>query len=233
MTPGPTDALLLALLPVVARLDDLAALVAGPWHRAYAALWCCACLGGLALAARSRARLAAELPAYARLLAVPWKVATAVPAIAFVALAGRFTEDATWDVPTGLGMACLAYLGAPWALGLAWGAARGRRPRADGVLALVVALASASWAYDAWQWWRTGSYPLTWLGNLDLSCAIYLCAGVVWSLEVRGGRVALAPSRADWPAPPADRSFGRLVLPALPPAAVALALLVGYVRWRT
>jgi hypothetical protein len=82
----------------------------------------------------------------ARFLLVPWKLALFLPGIGFVTLAGRYTDDETWDVRCGGGMALLTFLTSGWSVGTLVKALRGERSASELVVALVVALFSSSWA---------------------------------------------------------------------------------------
>ena len=107
-----------------------------PFYRWYVAAWATACALALGQAVLDRRRLGPELAAYARFLAMPWKLAVFAPAFLFVTFAGRYAHDDTWDVVTGGGMSALTYLTAPWSVGVAWQVAHGLRPRRDIALAL-------------------------------------------------------------------------------------------------
>ena len=71
-----------------------------PLLRGYLLAWLLFCLVAVAVAVRD-VRL--RLPDVRAFLRVPWKVALFVPAIVFVTLAGRFTDDETWDLVSGGG----------------------------------------------------------------------------------------------------------------------------------
>jgi putative effector of murein hydrolase LrgA (UPF0299 family) len=164
-------------------------------------------------------------------LTVPWKLMLFLPAIVFVTFAGRFTNDETWDVVTGGGMAVLTFLTSGWAVGSAYKALRRQRPRSTFLVALAVALFSSSWFYDGYLLLRDGAYTQRWLGNLMLSPFAYVSAGLVMNLEARGRGVALGFTRADWPRPATRKPSVWLVLSAAPFILVALWILVGFVRW--
>ena len=108
----------------------------------------------------------------ARFLLVPWKVALFGPAVVFVTFAGRYTDDETWDVTCGGGMAVLTVLTSGWSVGTVVKGCRGERPPSHLVVALIVALFSSSWFYDGYLLWRDGAYTHRWLGNLTLSPVI-------------------------------------------------------------
>lgn len=191
--------------------------------------WIACCVLGLVLFVKD-----VEVPwrAHARALVVPWRLALFVPAIVFVAFAGRFTDDETWDVVSGGGMALLTFATAGFSVGTASKALRGERPWSHLVVALVLALFSSAWFYDGYLLLRDGAYTHRWLGNLKLSPIIYLCAGLALNLELRQGRLAFAFTRPDWPAPLEGRVTVRLALAVVPLVAVAAYVLVGFVGWR-
>src|SRR5437867_7318139 len=84
----------------------------------YVTCWVAFCLLATAILVLDRGRLRGEWRPYLSFLCVPWKVALFVPALLFITFAGRYTDDETWDVVTGLGMSILTFLTAPWSLGL-------------------------------------------------------------------------------------------------------------------
>lgn len=164
-------------------------------------------------------------------LLVPWKLALFLPAIVFVTFAGRFTNDETWDVVTGAGMSLLTFFTAGWAVGTTYKVLVGDRPVSHLVIALAVALFSASWFYDGWLLLRDGAYTHRWKGNLVLSPIIYGCAGLVLNLEVRARGFGFAFTRADWPRPASTQASWLLAAVALPLVLVAAYVLVAFVGW--
>jgi len=168
---------------------------------------------------------------HARALLVPWRLAAFLPAIAFVTFAGRYTNDETWDVVCGGGMSVLTVATSGWSIGTM---ARVLR-REAGVSHLVVAVAmmffSSSWFYDGYLLWRDGAYTHRWLGNLQLSPIIYVCAGLLTNLEVRSGRVSFAFARADWPMPRGEAPSWKLVAAAAPLMVLAAYVLIAFVSW--
>ncbi len=203
-----------------------------PSLRVYVACWLSFCVVALALAVRERRTLAAEWRQYARFLCVPWRLAVFAPALLFVTFAGRYTNDETWDAVSGGGMSALTFLTAPWAVGTVYRVIRRQRPARLLVVAAALWLFSSCWFYDGYLYLRDGAYTTRWLGNLLLSPYIYLCAGLLWSLEARSRWLAgLAFLRPDWPAPPHDPRFLPIVLMALPFAVAGFVFLVGFVEW--
>ncbi|MBL8932963.1 MAG: hypothetical protein JNM69_00330 [Archangium sp.] len=171
--------------------------------------------------------------AQAQALLVPWRLALFVPAIVFVTFAGRYTDDETWDVGCGGGMALLTFLTSGFSIGTLARALRGRASFSEVVVALAVALFSSAWFYDGYLLLRDGAYTPRWLGNLRLSPIIYACAGLVLNLEARRGRLAFAFTRDDWPAPLDTSPSWRLALASLPLVLVAAYVLVAFVGWRS
>ena len=98
-----------------------------PLLRGYLLAWLLFCLVAVAVAVRD-VRL--RLPDVRAFLRVPWKVALFVPAIVFVTLAGRFTDDETWDLVSVGGMSVLTVATSWWSVGTAVRVWRGMdRPR--------------------------------------------------------------------------------------------------------
>lgn len=198
----------------------------------YVAAWSSFCLLALVLGVIKRKSLAAELPDYVRFLTVRWKILSFLPAFAFVAFAGPLTNDPTWDVITGGGMAVLTFTTAPWVVGTVFNILRGHGGVSELVIALALWLFSSSWFYDAYLFLRDGHYTDYWLGNLLISPFIYLAAGLLWNLEAKpSGGFRLSFLRADWPKPPGDRRFAPLFLVSVPIVVVAVYLLAAFVDW--
>lgn len=198
----------------------------------YLAGWIAFCVAAAAIAIRTvRIR-----PREAwRFLTVPWKLVVFVPAIVFVGLAGRFTDDETWDAGTGFGMSILTVATAWWSVGTAARVVRKMAPASHLLVAIAVTLFASSWSYDGYLLLRDGAYTARWQGNLMLSPTIYLCAGLVQNLEMQAGRLGFAFTRASWPKLPSDRASSRLswaiALTAIPLVAIAAWFLVGFVGW--
>lgn len=170
---------------------------------------------------------------YLAYLCQPWKLGTFPPAALFVTFAGRYAWDDTWDEVTGTGMSALTYFTGPWAVGVAWLALSGRRPRWHFVLAVAACLVSASWFYDGWLLYRDGRYPDMWLANLLLSPFLYLAGGFLWNLEIgEANRVTFGFLRSNWPAPPSNKQIRpQLILAAMPPIVLAASILLFSVHW--
>lgn len=186
-----------------------------------------------------RKRFASEWREYWRFLAVPWKLWLFVPAFLFVTLAGRFTNDETWDVVTGSGMALLTFLTAPWVVGVIYQVIVGRRPLRYLIVAFALLLFSSSWFYDGYLLWRDGVYTGRWAGNLMLSPWIYVAAGLLWNLEAQpksgfhdDSGFQLSFVREDWPRRPVDTRFGPLVFVSIPFILIAAFVLVAFVGWK-
>ena len=209
-----------------------------PFFVKYMAMWVSFCVVAVLILVRDRKRLLPEWRAYLRFLCVPWKLGLFIPALLFVTFAGRYTNDETWDFVTGSGMAILTFLTAPWAIGLIYQVAIGRRPLRYLVVATALMLFSSSWFYDSYLVWRDGAYSPRWAGNLMLSPFIYLAAGMLWNLESKGsenfhdpGAFQLSFLRTDWPTRPVDTRFAPLILASMPFILIAVFALVAFVGW--
>jgi hypothetical protein len=151
-----------------------------------------------------------------------------------VTFAGRFTDDETWDLVTGSGMSLLTVGTAWWSVGTIARVVRRKAPPAELMVAIAVMFFASSWFYDGYLLLRDGAYTARWVGNLMLSPTVYLCAGVLTSLEMGDdGKLGFAFTRADWPRPLASkRRIGwPLVLASLPLVGIAGYFLVGAVGW--
>jgi hypothetical protein len=199
----------------------------------YILVWGSYCLLASVILVQDRKTLLPEWRHYLRFLSITWKLAVFAPAFLFVCLAGRFTEDETWDFVTGSGMSILTFLTAPWSVGLFYQVFTGRRPRRYLIVATALCLLSTSWFYDAYLLWRDGIYTQRWWRNLIASPFIYVAAGLLWNLEAESGsRYSLSFLRRDWPKPPANMSFRPLILIAIPLILAAAYILLASVSWK-
>jgi len=210
-----------------------------PFFVKYLAIWASFCLVAVFILILDRKRLFLESREYLSSLCVPWKLCLFVPALIFVTFAGRYTNDETWDLVTGSGMAILTFLTAPWAIGLIYQVFVGRRPVRYLVVALALLLFSSSWFYDGYLLLRDGAYTGRWAGNLMLSPFIYVAAGMLWNLEAKeredfgaGSGFRMSFVRADWPKRPVDTRFGPLVMISIPFIVIAAFVLVAFVGWK-
>jgi hypothetical protein len=215
------------------------ALDISPFFVRYIAAWALFCFVAVLILVWDRKRLLPEWREYWGFLCVPWKLWLFVPAFIFVTFAGRYTNDETWDLVTGSGMALLTFLTAPWSIGLIYQVSAGRRPLRYLVVAIALLLFSSSWFYDSYLLWRDGVYTPRWATNLILSPFIYVAAGMLWNLEAKGSQdfgdgwnVRLSFVRADWPSRPADTRFGPLILASIPFIVIAAFVLVAFVGWK-
>ena len=204
----------------------------------YIAIWASFCLIAVVILVWDRKRLLTDWREYWRFLTVPWKMWLFVPAFLFVTFAGRYTNDETWDVVTGSGMALLTFLTAPWVVGLIYQVLVGRRPLRYLIVALALLLFSSSWYYDAYLLLRDGVYTQRWAGNLMLSPFIYVAAGMLWNLEAKdsgefreGWQFRFSFVRVDWPSRPLDTRFGPLIFASIPFIVIAAFILVAFVGW--
>jgi hypothetical protein len=209
-----------------------------PFFAGYLAAWIVFCAVAVGIAIRDRGLLIPEWRKYVRFLTIPWKLWLFVPALIFVTYAGRYTNDETWDVVTGAGMAVLTFLTAPWSIGLLYQVCIRRRPIRYLMVALALLLFSSSWFYDAYLLLRDGAYTRRWVGNLLLSPLIYIAAGFLWNLEAKSSATLegtgwrLSFVRDDWPSPPPDRRFGPILYVSIPFILIAAFVLVEFVGWK-
>ena len=210
-----------------------------PFFANYLACWISFCILALCIVVIERKRLVLELPVYLKFLCIPWKLSIFVPAFLFVSFAGPYTNDETWDLVTGSGMSILTFATAPWAVGVIYQVAIGKRSLRYLIVAIALLLFSSSWFYDGYLLWRDHAYTQRWAGNLVLSPIIYVAAGLLWNLEAKpqmnfndrfDWRFSFV--RSDWPIRPTNTQFMPLIKPMVPLILIALFVLVAFVRWR-
>jgi len=199
-----------------------------PFLVRYLVAWCAFCLLAAVLAVRE---LRVDWRRELRFLFVPWKVAVFAPAVLFVGFAGRFTDDETWDLVTGFGMALLTFFTAAWTVRTAWQVLGGRQRASALVVAVAVCLFASSWFYDGYLLWRDGHYTHRWLGNLQLSPLAYLCAGLLLNVERRGRGFGFAFTRPDPLLAGDGRVNAAMIAAGAPLVAIAAWVLAAYVGW--
>lgn len=143
---------------------------------------------GVLTAARVRPRLTLLEPAYWHFLRRPWKLITFAAAAGFFVLIAPFSGDPTWDAVDALLMSVATFLSAPWAVGVAYRTLRGQVRWPTALVAVSAWYFSVSWVYEFYLVLRDGMFPPTWASNLLASSVLYVCAGLMWSLEHRPGR---------------------------------------------
>jgi Zn-dependent M28 family amino/carboxypeptidase len=199
--------------------------------RVYLPLWAAACLLALALTAARPAAFTLLRSAYWRWLLQPWKLVTFAVAFAIMVGIAPYSGDPTWDHVDGGVQSLLTFMTAPWAVGTLYRGLRrvGTAPAPRELYGASCAwLFSASWFYDAWLYHRDHVYPTGWALNMGASSALYLLAGLLWSLRAgEKRRVALAFASPDWPSP-GDSTFRRVGWVALAVMAGVIALLAPF-----
>ncbi|HWR88383.1 MAG TPA: hypothetical protein VN277_08190 [Acidiferrobacterales bacterium] len=124
-------------------------------------------------------------------------------------------------------MAVLTFSTAPCSVGTLYQSLLDWRTPRQAFVAACAWMFSASWSYDLYLLLRDGTYPVTWAANIAASSVLYVCAGLVWSLEFQPRRgVIFAFQREDWPLHPHRTRFVKLWWVAAPfIVIVAVALL--------
>ncbi len=181
---------------------------------AYIIGWSSLVLLALVLAVRERRAIAEGTRGYVASLLVPWKLIAFALAFAFFVFAAPYTGDPTWDWKDGGLMSLLTYLTAPWSVGIV------ARTRKHGVrapllfIALVVWMLSASWSYDGYLFLRDGRYPRSWAANIPASSALYVAAGMLFSLvHVKDRGIVFDFMTPEWKLTPRS-GFGKIALAA-------------------
>lgn len=167
---------------------------------AYMCCWIVACAIAAVLLVRNSSEIEFLYPKYRTLLFQPWKVATFLIATTGMAIIAPYSGDPTWDYVDTTFMCVLTYLTAPWAVGTLYLKVRRKASWTKAYIAICVWMFSASWSYDLYMLLRDGSYPMTWLPNIFASSVLYVCAGLLWSLEWQKGRgVMFGFMQSGWP----------------------------------
>jgi len=197
---------------------------------AYMLVWSALVVIAAVLAVRERKAIAASAPGYVKSLLVPWKLCAFTVAFAFFVFAAPYTGDPTWDWKDGGLMSLCTYLTAPWAVGViarSRGAARKKIAMKKPLIfvAVIAWMFSASWSYDGYLFLRDGRYPMSWAANIPASSALYVAAGMLFSLvHVKDRGIVFDFMTEEWKLTPRS-TFGKIALPAtILIVGVALAL---------
>lgn len=183
----------------------------------YLYCWITACLLAAMLIVRNARQLELFQRAYRNLLLQPWKVSTFLVATIGMAVIAPYSGDPTWDYYDSTFMCVLAYLTAPWVIGVLYKQLHGESSWTKVYIGLCLWMFTASWSYDLYMLIKEGSYPMTWLPNIFASSVLYVCAGLLWSLEWYEGRGVLFNfMQPDWPEPVAQSRPDKILWYALP-----------------
>lgn len=154
---------------------------------------------------------------YWKLVLQKWKLITFGIALISITVVAPYTGDPTWDYIDAVFMSILAFLTAPWAVGVMFRFIRYEKSWIKLYIALCVWMFSASWSYDGYLLLRDGIYPMTWYSNMFASSILYFCAGLFWSLEWKEGRgVHFSFTEREWPQAPSISSYTKVVWYGLP-----------------
>lgn len=148
----------------------------------YILFWCLSFLAAVIILTRKR-HFKDKLTSYRQFLFEPWKIGTFLIAAAGITLAAPYSGDPTWDYFDGAAISILTFVTAPWAVGAFFRSFKAKTNWIDCYIALCLMLFSSSWFYDAYIYWRDGTYPATWISNLIIAPNFYVAAGLFWNLE--------------------------------------------------
>jgi len=167
---------------------------------------------------------------YLKFISTPWKLITFLIAISGMTLIAPYTGDPTWDYVDAIFMSLLTWYSAPWVIGTFYHSILKKVPLLHTYVALCYWLFSVSWSYDLYILVRDGIYPATWWSNLMLSSVLYICAGLMWNLEVWPNHgMKFGFMRDDWPKKLANSNVIKIFWFALPFMILVAALILSFV----
>ena len=182
----------------------------------YILCWCLCLLVAFILSVR-KPYFKDDLGHYLRFLCEPWKAITFFIAAAGITLAAPYSGDPTWDYVDGAVISILTFVTAPWTVGAIFRSVKTKNNWSDVFIALCLMLFSTSWFYDAYIYWRDGTYPATWLANLIISPTFYIAGGLFWNLEHQEGNgLGFSFQRPAWYRENVSSSFRKLLWITLP-----------------
>ena len=195
----------------------------------YMFVWLAACGLALLLLVRERASIEMLQRSYWGFLLRGWKIVTFLIAAICLVVMSPYTGDPTWDYIDATFMSILAFVTAPWVVGILYLFFRRRANWKKFYIAVCVWMFSGSWSYDLYLVIRDGYYPITWFPNIFASSVLYLSGGLFWSLEWRKGRgVHFGFTEADWPQAEGEGNFTRVVWYALPFIILVAAMIMPF-----
>lgn len=159
-----------------------------------------------AAVARAPSAFVITQPGYRAQLLAPRRLALFAFALAAFVAVAPYTGDPTWDAVDATFMSIGCYLTAPWAMGVAYRALRGRASAVELAVAIAAWWIVASASYDAYLLFRDGAFPVTSNENAIASTVLYTLGGLFFSLgfDARRGLVFVF-MHDDWPTWHGDR----------------------------
>lgn len=196
----------------------------------YMAGWILLCLLALFFLLKYSQQFAFSQQAYWRFLFQPWKTITFLLAAIPMVLLAPYSGDPTWDYVDASFMSILTFLTAPWSIGTVFRFFRKQADYMQLYVALCLWMFSTSWSYDGYMYLREGYYPNTWAPNIVLSTALYVPAGLMWSLAWDPETKAhFAFSKQEWyGVPVAGGSYLKVMLWTLPFVLLAVGLILPF-----
>jgi len=177
----------------------------------YMFLWIVACSVAIILIIKQRYNLELFRNGYWQLLFQKWKLVTFVIALVCITIVAPYSGDPTWDYMDAIFMSILAFLTAPWVIGVLFRFIRYEKLWTKLYIVVCTWMFSTSWFYDGYLLLRDGNYPMTWYSNIFASSILYLCAGLFWSLEWKERRdVYFSFTEKEWLQAPAPYSFVKI-----------------------
>ena len=191
----------------------------------YALSWAFLCLVVIYLMIRDKDEFEILHQNYWKHLLQPWKIIIFIPAFLLIVLIAPYTIDRTWDYVDASFMSILAFITAPWSVGILYKTFMGKSSFKKAFVALILWLFTTSWSYDIYLYFRDGIYPFTWLSNIPVSSIMYLMAGLFWSLEIRENIIGATFSfmEDEWFIEHKERQFFKLFWFILPFVVITLA----------
>ena len=195
----------------------------------YMGAWLTACVAAGALMYTRRRDIELFDHEYWLMLFQRWKLVTFLISSVSLTVIAPYTGDPTWDYIDAAFMSILAYTTAPWTVGIVYRTFRHHRNWEVLYVAICVWMFSASWSYDGYLVLRDGEYPFTWLPNIFASGVLYVCAGLLWSLEWREGYgVYFGFMDKDWPKPSNAGVFAKIIWIGLPFMIIVAAMIIPF-----
>lgn len=119
-----------------------------------------------------------------------WKVVIFILSLILILCIGLLELDNTWDVWVSIFMSIFTFVTAPYSVWVFYRYISNiSRNYIELYIAIIVMCFSASWSYDAWNYFvLLGYYPPTWWWNILYSLPLYILSWMVWNLDYSKNR---------------------------------------------
>ena len=99
-----------------------------------------------------------------------------------------FLNYHSWDYPIAVFQPILAYLTAPWSIGVLYRMIKGTIKFSEIFIAYCMMLFAGSWSVELYLIFRDGYYMPDWIINIPIGICCYLLVGFLWNIDFKNGK---------------------------------------------